>query len=137
MYHRGQQRIWAVEADGTVVKTHFVSGRRCEPYAGTYRVYSRSMYTYSTADPNIKWRYMVRFAHGPGGGRIGFHEIPNNSARPCSPSGNSASHCPAAAYASPRATPSGCGTGPASAPPSSSSERTCAVVPRWRSFCGR
>jgi peptidoglycan hydrolase-like protein with peptidoglycan-binding domain len=82
VYHRGQQRIWAVEADGTVVKSHAVSGRRFEPYAGTYRVYSRSMYTYSTADPNIKWRYMVRFAYGPGGGRIGFHEIPTKFGAP-------------------------------------------------------
>ena len=70
------QRIWAVEADGRVVKTHLVSGRLYEPYAGTYSVYSRSMYTYSVADPDVKWRYMVRFAYGPDGGRIGFHEIP-------------------------------------------------------------
>ena len=76
VYSRSQQRVWAVEADGTVVKTHQVSGRLYEPYAGTYSVYSRSMYTYSAADPTIKWRYMVRFAYGPGGGRIGFHEIP-------------------------------------------------------------
>jgi len=76
VYSRAQQRVWAVEADGTVVKTHAVSGRTREPYAGTYRVYSRSMYTYSTENPLVKWRYMVRFAYGPGGGRIGFHEIP-------------------------------------------------------------
>jgi peptidoglycan hydrolase-like protein with peptidoglycan-binding domain len=76
VYSRAMQRIWAIEADGTVVKTHLVSGRLYEPYAGTYSVYSRSMYTYSTADPNVKWRYMVRFAYGPEGGRIGFHEIP-------------------------------------------------------------
>ena len=82
MYSRAQQRVWAVEADGTVVKTHLVSGRRFEPYAGTYHVYSRSMYTYSTANPTIKWRYMVRFAYGPGGGRIGFHEIPNRNGVP-------------------------------------------------------
>ena len=76
VYSRAMQRIWAIEADGTVVKTHLVSGRLYEPYAGTYSVYSRSMYTYSVADPNVKWRYMVRFAYGPEGGRIGFHEIP-------------------------------------------------------------
>jgi peptidoglycan hydrolase-like protein with peptidoglycan-binding domain len=76
VYSRAQQRIWAVEADGRVVKTHLISGRLYEPYAGTYSVYSRSMYTYSVADPDVKWRYMVRFAYGPGGGRIGFHEIP-------------------------------------------------------------
>ena len=79
VYSRSQQRVWAVEADGTVVKTHRVSGRTREPYAGTYRVYSRSMYTYSTENPNVKWRYMVRFAYGPGGGRIGFHEIPKKN----------------------------------------------------------
>ena len=45
------------------------------------RVYSRSMYTYSTDNPDIKWRYMVRFAYGPGGGRIGFHEIPTQVRR--------------------------------------------------------
>ena len=76
VYSRAMQRIWAVEADGRVVKTHLVSGRLYEPYAGTYSVYSRSMYTYSVADPDVKWRYMVRFAYGPDGGRIGFHEIP-------------------------------------------------------------
>ena len=82
VYDRSQQRVWAVEADGTVVKTHLVSGRLREPYAGTYSVYSRSMYTYSTENPNVKWRYMVRFAYGPGGGRIGFHEIPNKNGVP-------------------------------------------------------
>jgi peptidoglycan hydrolase-like protein with peptidoglycan-binding domain len=77
VYSRAAQRVWAVEADGTVVKTHRVSGRLREPYAGTYHVYSRSMYTYSTENPDVKWRYMVRFTYGPGGGRIGFHEIPS------------------------------------------------------------
>lgn len=77
VYDRGQQRVWAVDANGEVVKTHRVSGRRYEPYAGTYSVYSRSLNTYSTADPNVKWRYMVRFTYGFNGGRIGFHEIPN------------------------------------------------------------
>ena len=82
VYSRSAQRVWAVEADGTVVKTHRVSGRLREPYAGTYQVYSRSMYTYSTENPAVKWRYMVRFAYGPGGGRIGFHEIPNKNGVP-------------------------------------------------------
>lgn len=77
VYDRAQQRVWAVESDGRVVKTHRISGRLHEPYAGTYSVYSRSMYTYSSSNPDIKWRYMVRFAYGPDGGRIGFHEIPN------------------------------------------------------------
>jgi lipoprotein-anchoring transpeptidase ErfK/SrfK len=82
VYSRSAQRVWAVEADGSVVKTHRVSGRLREPYAGTYHVYSRSMYTYSTENPAIKWRYMVRFTYGPGGGRIGFHEIPHRNGVP-------------------------------------------------------
>jgi peptidoglycan hydrolase-like protein with peptidoglycan-binding domain len=82
VYSRAQQRIWAVNADGTIAKTHRVSGRMFEPYAGTYHVYSRSMYTYSANNPAIRWRYMVRFAYGPGGGRIGFHEIPNRNGVP-------------------------------------------------------
>lgn len=76
VYHRGQQRVWAVDASGNVIKTHRVSGRLYEPYRGTYSVYSRSLYTYATGNPDVKWRYMVRFAYGPNGGRIGFHEIP-------------------------------------------------------------
>ena len=122
VYDRGQQRIWAVEADGTVVKTHLVSGRRYEPYAGTYSVYSRSMYTYSTEQPNVKWRYMVRFAHGPGGGRIGFHEIPHRNGVPLQSERQLGQPCRVGACASRRPTPSGCGTGPASAPPSSCSD---------------
>lgn len=82
VYSRSQQRIWAVNADGTIAKTHRVSGRRYEPYAGTYYVYSRSLHTYSANDPSVRWRYMVRFAYGPQGGRIGFHEIPNRNGVP-------------------------------------------------------
>jgi len=82
VYSRAQQRIWLIAADGSVFNTHRVSGRTYEPYAGTYRVYSRSEYTYSANDPSVRWRYMVRFTYGPGGGRIGFHEIPNRNGRP-------------------------------------------------------
>jgi lipoprotein-anchoring transpeptidase ErfK/SrfK len=76
VYSNSRQRIWAVEADGTVVKTHRVSGKQGIPYAGTYSVWSRSMYTYAVQNPSIRWRYMVRFAHTPRGGNVGFHEIP-------------------------------------------------------------
>ena len=82
VYSRAQQRIWAVNANGVVENTHRVSGRLHEPYAGTYYVYSRSQYTYSASDPSVRWRYMVRFAYGPDGGRIGFHEIPNRNGVP-------------------------------------------------------
>ena len=82
VYSRGQQRIWVVESDGRIVKSHRVSGRTYEPLAGTYHVYSRSLYTYSAKDPSVRWRYMVRFAYGFQGGRIGFHEIPNRNGVP-------------------------------------------------------
>jgi lipoprotein-anchoring transpeptidase ErfK/SrfK len=82
VYDRAQQRLWAIDAQGRVVKTHRVSGRRQLPAAGTYRVYSRSLSTYSIDNPAVTWRYMVRFAKGPSGGNIGFHEIPTKSGRP-------------------------------------------------------
>jgi len=73
-------RVWLVEADGTVAKTHLVSGRLDwdQPRLGTYSVFSRSSYTCSIKSPWICWRYMVRFAKGGGGDNIGFHEIPTN-----------------------------------------------------------
>ena len=80
--HGPRSGCWAVESDGTVARTYRVSGRTREPYAGTYQVYSRSMYTYAAGNPSVKMRYMVRFAYGPGGGRIGFHEIPTRNGVP-------------------------------------------------------
>jgi lipoprotein-anchoring transpeptidase ErfK/SrfK len=82
VYDRGQQRVWVVDGSGNVIKTHRVSGQRGLPRAGTYRVFSRSISTYSKANPAVTWRYMVRFAHGPQGGNIGFHEIPTKRGNP-------------------------------------------------------
>jgi hypothetical protein len=80
VYSKSRQRVWAVEADGTVAKTHLVSGRLTwnQPLPGTYSVFSRSSYTCNIKNPAICWRHMVRFAKGPGGDNIGFHEIPTN-----------------------------------------------------------
>lgn len=73
-------RVWTVESNGAVSKTHLVSGRATwnQPTPGTYRVFSRSGYTCNINNPHICWRYMVRFTKGPGGDNIGFHEIPTN-----------------------------------------------------------
>jgi lipoprotein-anchoring transpeptidase ErfK/SrfK len=81
VYSKSAMRVWTVEADGTVSKTHLVSGRRTwnQPLPGTYNVFSRSGYTCNIKNPAICWRYMVRFAKGPGGDNIGFHEIPTNT----------------------------------------------------------
>lgn len=78
VYSKSRQRVWTVEANGTVSKTHLVSGRRTwnQPLPGTYSVFSRSTHTCNIKNPNLCWRYMVRFTKGPGGDNIGFHEIP-------------------------------------------------------------
>lgn len=80
VYSKTNMWVWAIEADGTIVKHHPVSGRLTwnQPLPGTYRVFSRSAYTCSIQDPSVCWRYMVRFTVGPGGDNIGFHEIPTN-----------------------------------------------------------
>lgn len=76
IYSNSRQRVWAVDERGKLVKTHPVSGKRWVPPAGTYSVFSRSLYTASKKNPNIRWMYMVRFTTGPEGDNIGFHEIP-------------------------------------------------------------
>lgn len=85
VYSNSEMRVWAVEEDGTVVKTHRVSGKYGLPSPGEYSVWSRSLYTYSANNPNIRWQYMVRFAWTPRGGNIGFHEIPRDCGRPGCP----------------------------------------------------
>lgn len=84
VYSKSKQRVWLVEADGTVVKTHRVSGRLTwnQPTPGTYSVFSRSSYTCNIKNPAICWRYMVRFTKGPEGDNIGFHEIPKRNGVP-------------------------------------------------------
>lgn len=69
------QRVWLVEADGTIVDSYLVSGRRNMPRPGTYRVYSKSLRTVATHD-GITMRFMVRFARNPNGVPIGFHDLP-------------------------------------------------------------
>jgi lipoprotein-anchoring transpeptidase ErfK/SrfK len=78
VYSKTRQRLWAIDSDGTLLKTHLVSGKLkwCDPRVGEHRVYSRSRYTNSIQNPAVKWGYMVRFAKGCSGGNIGFHEIP-------------------------------------------------------------
>ena len=102
VYSKSRQRVWLVNENGTVERTHLVSGRLTwnqptpnnlanerEPefryYADPpafYRVASRSAYTCNIKNPAICWRYMVRFTKGPEGDNIGLHEIPNKNGRP-------------------------------------------------------
>ncbi len=85
VYDMGQMRVWLVEGDGTVVRTHLVSGHkgREQPGVGQFWVYSRSRYTAHRDNPNVRWEYMVRFAMGVNDGlAIGFHSIPTQGGRP-------------------------------------------------------
>lgn len=84
VYSKSAQRVWAVDDNEVVIKTHRVSGRLdpLDPAPGVYSVYSRSLHTYAIHNPSITWSYMVRFAKGNRGGNIGFHEIPFQYGQP-------------------------------------------------------
>lgn len=75
VYSVGQQRVWWVEADGRVVNSYLVSGRRNIPKPGTYSVFSKSRHAWSTGGATME--YMIRFTWGSTLA-IGFHSIPRD-----------------------------------------------------------
>jgi hypothetical protein len=77
VYANTAQRVWIVEADGTVVDTYLVSGREGVPAPGQYEVFSKSELAFAGHD-DITMQYMVRFTKSPTSDlAIGFHSIPN------------------------------------------------------------
>jgi len=82
VYSKNQMRVWVVDASNVTIRTYRVSGRMGQPDPGVYHVYSRSAFTCNIDHPNICMRFMVRFAHGPLGDNIGFHEIPKRDGVP-------------------------------------------------------
>ena len=72
VYSNGSQRVWLVEEDGTVAKTHLVSGRRNFPRVGTYAVFSKSP---TTRSGSVHMKYMVRWYQSKRLA-VGFHSIP-------------------------------------------------------------
>lgn len=75
------QRVWLVDANGTVRSTYLVSGSVTHNLApGTYAVYSRSRWAVGVDDSGVM-QYFVRFAHGPKAA-IGFHSIPTKHGTP-------------------------------------------------------
>ena len=82
VYSKNQMRVWIVDANDVTVRTYRVSGRFGQPNPGTYHVFSRSGFTCNIDHPNICMRFMVRFAKGPKGDNIGFHEIPKQNGTP-------------------------------------------------------
>jgi len=75
-YSRSKQRVSVLDADGSLIKSYFVSGNYGIPGAGSYRVYSKSPTAFSSKNPAVQWKYMVRFTKSPRGNPIGFHQIP-------------------------------------------------------------
>jgi hypothetical protein len=82
VYSKNRMRVWIVDGNDVTVRTYRVSGRFGQPTPGTYHVFSRSAYTCNIDHPNICMRFMVRFAQGPLGDNIGFHEIPKKDGVP-------------------------------------------------------
>jgi lipoprotein-anchoring transpeptidase ErfK/SrfK len=82
VYSISQQRAWAVESNGFIVRTWRVSGKIGTPAPGFYSVYSRSEWTFAAYNPSIRWRWMVRFTRSARGLGIGFHEIPTQYGNP-------------------------------------------------------
>jgi hypothetical protein len=75
------QRVWLVDADGTVASTYLVSGSVTDNLGpGTYAVYSRSRWAVGIEESGVM-QYFVRFAHGPHAA-IGFHSIPTKNGTP-------------------------------------------------------
>ncbi len=77
VYSNSRQMVWLVESDGHVSDAYPVSGKRGEPAAGTYSVYSKSPKAWAGHD-GITMDHMVRFAWGAELS-IGFHSIPKYS----------------------------------------------------------
>ena len=77
VYDRGNQWVWLVGADGSVVDNYPVSGNPESPVPGRYKVTSKSKKAIS-----YNWlftmRHMVRFTTDVEGDSIGFHSIPRD-----------------------------------------------------------
>jgi lipoprotein-anchoring transpeptidase ErfK/SrfK len=75
VFDESDQRVWLIEADGSVDRTYLVSGSRFDNLQpGTYAVQSRQRHA-TSFDYTGSMEYFVRFATGfseP----IGFHSIP-------------------------------------------------------------
>ena len=74
VYDNDGQRVWLVEADGSVHDSYAVSGRRDTPKPGVYAVFSKSPKAWA-GHGGITMNHMVRFTRGRSLA-IGFHSIP-------------------------------------------------------------
>lgn len=80
VFSESAQRVWLVDAAGTVVDSWLVSGSLTDNLQpGTYEVWSRSEQAWGIDDSGTM-KYFVRFAHGERAA-IGFHDIPVDDGR--------------------------------------------------------
>ena len=82
VYKNELQWVWVIDGKNKVVKTMPVSGRRGVPKPGEYQVNSQSLRSFSLDFEGVWFINMTRFALGPAGGNIGFHEIPVKNGKP-------------------------------------------------------
>lgn len=82
VYKNNLQWVWVVDDQNNVVRVMPVSGRRGVPNPGEYKVNSQSLRSYSLDFEGVWFNNMTRFALGPAGGNIGFHEIPTKNGKP-------------------------------------------------------
>ena len=82
VYRNELQWVWIVDGKNKVVRAMPVSGLRGVPNPGTYQVNSQSLRSYSLDLKDVWFNNMTRFALGPNGGNIGFHEIPTKYGKP-------------------------------------------------------
>jgi len=81
VYSNSLQWVWVVDKNEEVVRSMPVSGRRGVPAPGTYQVSSQRPWSFSLHLAGVNFRWMTRFAIGPAGGNIGFHEIPRKDGK--------------------------------------------------------
>jgi len=82
VYSNSLQWVWVIDKNEEVVRSMPVSGRRGVPAPGSYKVTSQSLWSFSLDFEGVDFRWMTRFALGPEGGNIGFHEIPRKDGKP-------------------------------------------------------
>jgi len=75
VYAETAAHLWVVGDDGAVLRDYAVTGRVGRPKPSVYHVYSKSTVATNPGE-KLRFEYMVRFAVGLTGARIGFHTIP-------------------------------------------------------------
>ena len=82
VFSEGRQRVWLVNADGSIARTYLVSGSTYDNLdPGAFNVYSRSEDAWGVDDSG-SMKYFVRFTQGDTGAAIGFHDIPIKDGAP-------------------------------------------------------